>query len=56
MNGTTLGKYYEFYKIKEYYGEDDEVLPRPHKVIGKNLQKAHILSLPKYVEIRSDIE
>ena len=41
--------------------EDDKVLPRPCKVIGKPCgakiyKKAHILSLPKYVEIRSDIE
>lgn len=35
MNETTLGKDYEFYEIKGYYGEDDEVLPRPYKVIGK---------------------
>jgi hypothetical protein len=34
MNGTTLGRDYEFYKIEEYYLED-EVLPRPYKVIGK---------------------
>lgn len=35
MNGTTLCKYYEFYNLDDYYREDDEVLPRPHKVIGK---------------------
>lgn len=35
MNGTTLGKYYDFYAIDEYYCEDDEVLPRPLRVIDK---------------------
>lgn len=60
MNETALGKYYDFYAIDEYYCEDDEVLPRPPKVISKpcgaKFTKAYILSLSKYVEIRSDTE
>lgn len=48
MSEVILGKDYDFYIINkyysrnyafynpdEYYGEDDEVLSRPHKVIGK---------------------
>lgn len=46
MNETALSKYYDFYAIDEYYCEDDEVLPRPHKVIGKpcgaKIYKKHI--------------
>lgn len=37
---------YAFYNLDEYYNEDDEVLPRPHKVIGKpcgaKIRKKHI--------------
>lgn len=46
MNGTVLGKDYDFYAIDEYYCKDDEVLPRPPKVIGKlcgaKIYKKHI--------------
>ncbi len=41
-----LEKYCDFYKIEEYYAKNDEVLPRPHKVIGKpcraKIYKKHI--------------
>lgn len=46
MSEVILGKDYEFYDLDEYYNEDDEVLPRPHKVIGKpcgaKIRKKHI--------------
>lgn len=55
MNEVILGKDYDFYIINkyysrnytfynpdEYYGEDDEVLPRPHKVSWQTLQSKNL--------------
>ena len=51
-----INKYYSrsyaFYNPDEYYCEDDEVLPRPHKVIGEPCE-AKIYKKHTYFHCRS---